>query len=98
MVFGPTAPPVMIMLIACSIVRSVSVTRSMGIICKKAEVGLMAQGTSTAASNSPLASSVMVRVKKPMHLWPLMGKSTSTTRWLDSFLAVMLSMSWRTEV
>ena len=33
----------MIMLIACSIVRSVSVTR-LSEICKKAEVGLMALG------------------------------------------------------
>jgi hypothetical protein len=38
----------MIMLIACSMFRSVSVTFSMGRICRKAEVGLMALGSSTA--------------------------------------------------
>ena len=71
---GPTAPPVMIMLIACSMFRSVSVTRSMGRICRKAEVGLMALGSSTAASSSPVVESVMVRVRNPMVFWPGDGK------------------------
>src|ERR1039458_4361361 len=66
MLSGPTAPPVMIMLMACSIVRFVYVTRDIGIICKKAEVGLIALGSRTAASSSPVVSSVMVRVRNPM--------------------------------
>ena len=44
----------------------VSVTLPMGRICKKAEVGLMAQGTSTAARTSPVVESVSVRVRNPM--------------------------------
>jgi hypothetical protein len=79
-------------------VRSVSVTRSSGSTCKNAEVGLMAFGTSTAPSASPVVASFIVRVKNPMLFCPTIGKSISTTRWLVSFLAIMVSNNWRTEV
>ncbi len=88
----------MSMLIACSMVKLVSVTRSKGMICSRPDMGLMALGSSTAASNWPVDESMSVRVRNPRALWPGMGNSTSTTRCTDSSLFIMVSMSLRTEL
>ena len=90
-VSGPTAPPVISMLIACSIVRSVSVTRSIGRICKKRRSRVDGIRQQNRCQRRALVESVSVRVRNPMLFCPGIGKSTSTTRWLLSFFAIIVS-------
>ena len=95
---GPTAPPVITMLIACSIVRSVSITRSMGRICRNADVGLMAFGTSTAASGLPVRSVAHGAGQKANALLAGDREVHQHHALARSFFAIIVSSSCRTDV